>query len=244
MYGFIKEVFLQIFNYLLPPTCLNCSAVVSQNGRLCAKCFSKINFIDGSVCDVCGAPFELEEEEQTICAACLKKMPKYDKSRSAVVYDVFSKDMILNFKYKDRTEAAPYFADWLLRAGKVFFENEKIDFIVPVPLHRFRFWKRKFNQAALLSKMVAKKTGIKVNYDDLQRVKNTVPQAKLGRSQRKNNIKGAFRVRQKAKIKDMNILIVDDIMTTGATINECAIELKKAGANKIFVLTIAKTTNH
>ena len=160
--------------------------------------------------------------------------------RSAFVYDDISKNMLLLLKFFDKTSCASTLAKFMVHAGSDIIK-EKPDLIIPVPLHYMRLIKRKYNQSALLANEISKLTDIKCDLFSLKRCKNTVPQVKFAGRERIRNIRGAFVVKKPENIKGKNIVLIDDVMTTGSTLKECAIALKKAGAKKIYALTAART---
>ena len=186
-------------------------------------------------------PFDVPVEDGTLCGMCLDRNPVYDRARSAIVYDDNSKRLILSFKHGDRLHHVPAMAAWLARVGEELIAQT--DLIVPVPLHRWRLFKRRYNQAALLARSMAQLVKRPVGVDVLCRVRSTPSQGKMNREERRKNVKGAIIVnsRYMEKIKGKNILLVDDVLTTGATVNECARILQAAGASSVDVLTLMRT---
>ncbi len=232
----------QILNLLFPPQCLNCDVRVPTHGTLCLSCWQKIQFISDPMCDCCGLPFDYDIGNKALCAQCMQKLPPYAHIRSVFRYDENSRKLITRFKYSDHTQFANIYGAWLAKAGENLLADT--DIIIPVPLHYFRFVQRHFNQSALLAGFLSKKSGIKAIPDALKRNRHTTPQTGLNRSQREKNVKGAFviNLRYKATIKGKNILLIDDVMTTGSTIEQCTKTLLKAGAMKVNILTLARTT--
>lgn len=226
---------------VFPPRCLGCKVVVEEAHRLCGECWKQLAFISAPYCQCCGHPFSLAVSSDMLCAQCLRETPVFSKARSVLHYDAASKNLILGMKFYDRTELVPLFAEWLKQWISLL--PAEIDYIVPVPLHRWRLWKRRFNQAALLSYALSHKTGIRVMVDALIRTRYTTPQADLTRLQRLENVKGVFAPNPKrhTQISGANIVLIDDVMTTMATINACTRALKKAGAENVYVLTLART---
>jgi len=166
----------------------------------------------------------------------MKKAPAFSMARSVLEYDDFSKQLILAYKHGDRTNLTPLLVKFLLQAENVIFQN--VDMIIPVPLHWTRFWKRRYNQSSLLGKALGKKLGIPCYSNILKRVRMTESQGKKTRQAREKNIKNAFRVARPDAIKGKKILLIDDVMTTGATITECTKILRKAGAKEVKVITL------
>ncbi len=230
-----------VLNLLFPPQCLNCDERVPTHGTLCLACWQKITFISDPMCDCCGLPFDYDIGGQALCAECIKTQRPYSRARTAFRYDENSSKLITRFKYSDQTQLAKIYGAWLTKAGKELLPGT--DAIIPVPLHYFRFLTRRFNQSALLAQSISKATGIKTLPDAIKRKRYTTPQTGLSKAQRKNNVKGAFAVNKRClpSIKGKNILLVDDVMTTGSTIEQCTKTLLKAGATRVNVLTLART---
>ncbi len=229
---------------LLPPLCLACDARVTEHGTLCAKCWSDIQFIAAPYCGTCGAPFDTPVGEGEICAACLTNPPIYAAARSAMLYDDASKRLILGFKHGDRIHMVHTLAGWMQRAGHELWQDA--DLIMPVPLHRWRLFKRRYNQAALLAKSLGEATGKHVLVDGLLRLKPTPTQGHRNRKERQANVKGAFGINPHhlTAIKDKNIILIDDVLTTGATLNECSRTLLDAGAKSVKTLTLARVKSY
>jgi ComF family protein len=160
--------------------------------------------------------------------------------RSAFVYDENSKKLVIDFKFHDKTSSAEVLANMLFVAGKdIWAENP--DYLIPVPLHRRRLHSRRYNQSALLCKYLSKKVLVEVDYFSLERVLNTVPQVSLSGTRRKNNLKNAFALNSAEKFKGKSVVLIDDVKTTGSTLRECALVLRKAGVKNIYTLTLAQT---
>lgn len=184
---------------------------------------------------------EENTQEKMLCAGCLKhKRTFYRLSRSAVIYDNSSKNLILSFKFFDQTENANLLSAMLKIAGKDIFA-EGVDLIIPVPLHYTRLLKRKYNQSGLLAQKLSDMTSIPYNNFALIRSRKTKPQVEVSGKERVINVKNAFSVKNQKLVKGKRIVLIDDIMTTGSTVKECAIALKKAGAKSVDILTIART---
>ncbi len=232
--GFWKH----ILDCVLPPRCISCGAVLNGEQGLCSDCFNKIDFISFPYCPHCGRPYE--NAESGLCAQCLKeKHPIFRMSRSAYRYTEESKPLILAFKFYDRTDNAPVLAQMMYRAGADILK-EGVDVIVPVPLHFSRLIKRRYNQSALLAKYLGKLSGVKVDYTSVLRHRHTRPQVEFSGKARVKNVKDAFRVKRPERIAGKRVLLIDDVMTTGSTLRECALVLKKAGAVSVDTLTVAR----
>jgi ComF family protein len=230
-----------VLDFLYPPLCIACRGQVAQPGALCAACWQKIAFLDGPGCACCGMPFDLDPGPDTVCAACLADPPDFDSARAVMRYDEESRGPILALKHADRLDLVPGFARWLDRAGRALLDDS--DFIVPVPLHPGRLWLRRYNQAAELSRALALLAQRPVLADGLRRVRATRSQGEMpSASARKRNMQGAFAVPDaaRAQIGGRAALLIDDVLTTGATANACARVLKRAGAAKVHVLALAR----
>ena len=231
-----------LINFLFPYQCLRCGKILDSAGYLCESCVEEINFIKPPYCHKCGHPLQEENiNKKMLCAGCLKnKRSFYRLSRSAVIYDNSSKNIILSFKFFDQTENANLLSAMIKIAGKDIFA-EGVDLIIPVPLHYTRLIKRKYNQSALLAQKLSKMTAVPYNNLVLIRSRKTKPQVEVSGKERITNVKNAFGVKNPQFIKGKRIVLIDDIMTTGSTVKECALVLKKAGAKSIDILTIART---
>ncbi len=238
------EIFEKLLNFIFPRRCLKCGKSLFEDGYLCDKCVEEINFITPPYCYKCGHPInELTADGKMLCASCAgKKRHFFRIMRSAFVYDNSNKNLILGFKFFDKTENATLLAAMLKIAGKDIF-SQGADIIVPVPLHYSRLIKRKYNQSVILADKLSKMVGIPVDRFSLIRHKKTRPQVEFSGRQRVNNVKNAFSVKNPENIKGKRIILIDDVLTTGSTIKECASVLKKAGAKSIDVLTVARTAD-
>ena len=175
---------------------------------------------------------------EVLCAACLESPPLFRQARAALIYDDASKALILRFKHGDQLQAVRVLTPWLAEAGAELIAQA--DVFVPVPLHRWRLLKRRYNQSALLAARLARQSGKAAAVDALVRVRATPPQGHLKRAERAANVRGAFRVRDARAIAGKRVLLVDDVMTTGATLNACAGALLDAGALSVDVLCVAR----
>lgn len=207
-------------------------------GGLSAEAWSRIHFLDGPVCDGCGTPFEFDPGAR--CAACLARPRAFDAARAACLYDEASRDPILKLKHADRLDLAPLLARWLSRAARDLLAEA--DAIAPVPLHPLRLLNRRYNQAAEIARPLSRLAGVPYLPDALVRRRQTETQGGKSGSGRRRNVAGAFvvppsRVR---RIEGRRILLVDDVMTTGATLEGCARALKAAGAARVDVAVVAR----
>ena len=234
-----------VLDVVLPPRCLACGDTVMRQGSLCGPCWGGLRFISAPLCACCGLPFEVDPGPESdgsgvLCGACVRRQPTFDSARSVMVYDDGSRDLVLGFKHGDQTHGAPAFAAWLQRVGSGLLAEA--DLIAPVPLHRWRLVKRRYNQAALLANALGRLGEVPVIPDLLVRRRRTRSQGGLDRDARARNVRAAFAVgrRHAGATAGKRIILVDDVLTTGATVEECAKVLKRAGAAHVGVLTLAR----
>lgn len=230
-----------LLDLLLPPRCLGCGTPVATQGRLCAGCWTALVFLGPPQCRICGYPLPHALPEAPLCGGCASSPPAYDRARAAFRYDERARGLILAFKHADRTDIAPAFGRWLARAGADLVTDT--DVIAPVPLHRWRLLKRGYNQAAILATALGHECGLAVVPDLLQRTRATPSQQGLsGRARAENITQAAFRVHpwHAGRVDGRRILLIDDVLTTGATIGACARVLRRAGAVGVDVLTLAR----
>lgn len=233
----------RIADLLLPPVCLSCRSLTADHGGLCARCWARVDFIEPPVCDRLGIPLPYALGEPIVSAAALADPPKYDRARAVARYGDVMRDLIQGLKYRDRHEGTKLFGRWLVHAGRALLADA--DMLVPVPLYRLRLWSRRFNQAALLASRVSEITGIPCEPFVLQRTRRTASQVGLTPEQRRRNVAGAFAVlRDKHRqVQGKTLVLVDDVITTGATADASARALRRAGAARVDVLALARVVD-
>lgn len=231
-----------LIDSVLPPRCPITGEMVDSQGMLSAQSWKDLSFITSPYCHACGFPFEfsMDEGAENLCAGCLAKRPRYDKARSALTYNDQSRNLILGFKSGDQTQFVVAMVPWLFQAGAEYWDEA--DVIMPVPLHRWRLLRRRYNQSVLMGRALAKRVGVAFVPDGLVRQRPTVVQGHLNASQRHKNVAAAFAIHPKrlGDVAGKKIVLVDDVYTTGSTVEECTRALKEAGADKVFVLTLAR----
>ena len=224
---------------LYPPTCLACRAATDAQGALCPRCWSAMRFIERPFCERLGTPFDQELGEGLLSPQAMADPPVFARARAVARFeDGPARKLAHRLKYSDRAELARPIARWMARAGADILADA--DFLIPVPLHRLRLWKRRFNQAALLAKEVSRWTGKPCDVGALLRVKATRSQVGLSRIQRAENLQGAFRVAEGASVRGRNVILIDDVLTSGATANAASRVLLRAGAKRVDVLVFAR----
>lgn len=238
-----RKAAVKLADFVLPPLCLVCRSPVLGHGGLCANCWPGIDFIEPPRCDVLGIPLPFPSAETVVSAAALANPPVYDRARAVARYDGVMRELVHAFKYGDRHEGVKLFCRWMRHSGADVLEDAEI--LIPVPLARVRLWSRRFNQSALLARALSRATDIPDNPYSLKRTRWTVSQVGLSTEQRKANVAGAFRVpeQQRAGIAGRNVILIDDVITTGATANACARALKRAGAARVDVLALARVVD-
>jgi ComF family protein len=236
----MKPLLRWMLDTLLPPSCLACDAPVEKAGQFCLLCFRPANFITAPFCACCGVPLPFAEAggAEQKCSTCMAHPPLFTQARAALRYDDTAKRMILPLKYADHTEAVNGLAGLMRRPGEALLQAANL--VVPVPLHISRLRARKFNQAALLAIQLARLTGRPLGVDALVRIRATAPLEGLGRAARQAELADAIVLRPGVEVAGKRVLVVDDVMTSGATANACAAALHAGGARQVDVLTAAR----
>src|ERR1700738_2689955 len=222
----------------LAPGRLPCGEMVDEPDVVCARCWAVITFFAPPWCVGCGLPFPHPMGEDALCGACARERRSWDRARAVLRYDKNSLRLVLGLKHGDRTHLAGAFGRWMHRAGREVLAGA--DLLVPVPLHWTRLFQRRYNQAALLAQAVRSAGGPEVAADWLVRRRRTPAQGHLGPVARERHVRGAFAMRGRRSVAGKRVVIVDDVLTTGATVAECARVLKRAGASSVGVLTLAR----
>jgi ComF family protein len=224
----------------LPPLCPSCRAPLADARGLCAACWSKLTFITRPYCERLGIPFAYDAGPGLLSLEAIADPPAYGRARAVAAYDDIAAKLVHALKYGDRLDLAPTLGRWMATAGADVLNDA--DALVPVPLHWRRLWARRFNQSAALAHAIGKARDVPVVRDALRRVKATPQQVGLSRNERALNMQGAFRApeRGKAAVVDRRLLLVDDVLTSGATVEACARALLRAGAANVDVLVFAR----
>lgn len=222
-----------------PPGCIACGSATGEPHTLCAACWRGMRFVERPYCERLGTPFPVDLGMSLVSPAAIADPPVFARARTVVRYDEAARQLVARLKYSDRLDLAPALGRMMARAGAELARDA--DVVVPVPLHRVRLWRRRYNQSMELARPVAAAFDIPCDPSLLARVKRTRPQVGLSRAQRGENLQGAFRVPDgaKARLRGRRVLLVDDVMTTGATANAAARALLRGGAAAVDLLTFA-----
>lgn len=247
--GLVRRALTRLSDIVMPPVCLVCRTPVGGHDALCAPCWRDVDFIRPPVCDRLGLPMPFDTapfgtEGPMISAAAAADPPPYERARAVAAYSGAMRALVHGLKFHDRHDVRRLLGRWLVEAGGVLIEGA--DMVVPVPLARRRLLLRRFNQAATLSQEIARLTGLRYEPMVLARTRATPSQVGLSRPARRRNVAGAFAVPRRfaARVAGANVLVVDDVITTGATVGACAKVLLKAGAARVDVLALALVTDH
>jgi ComF family protein len=238
-----------LLDLLLPPLCFCCEAPVEAQGRLCAACFRQTNFITEPCCARCGVPFAAAAPGVAalgvaplggVCPSCLDAPPLFGRARAALRYDVRGRQLILPLKHADRPEVAAMLAPHMARAGAALLRQA--DLLVPVPLHRQRLFQRRYNQAALLARAITRRTGVPALLDVLIRHRATESLGEKSAAERAATVADAFALRpaRAGLLGGRSVVLIDDVMTSGATANACTATLLAGGARSVDVLVAAR----
>jgi ComF family protein len=236
----LRRAGASILALLYPPVCIACQAATGEPHALCAVCWSGIRFIERPYCERLGTPFAVDLGQPLLSPAAIADPPVFGRARAVAEYDGATALLVHRLKYDDRPELGRAMGVMMVRAGAELLGEA--DVIVPVPLHRWRLWRRRFNQAMALAAWVSAGSGVPCDPFLLARVKSTRRQVGLTRAQRQENLQGAFRVpaETRARLKGRRVLLVDDVLTTGATANAASRALLRGGAASVDILAFAR----
>lgn len=228
-----------LVDLVTPSLCLICDGAVEEPASLCVGCWAKLRHLDEPVCNMLGTPFAYDQGEASLSAEALADPPAWDRARAAIIFTDEGARLVHALKYRDRPEAGLLMARMMTRAGRQLLREA--DVVLPVPLHFFRLWQRRFNQSAFLAQHLSRLSGTPWRHDVLTRRRRTRAQVGLDQAERRRNVRNAFLVRpgQETAIWGKAVLLVDDVRTTGATAEACALALRAAGAARVDLLTFA-----
>ncbi|PPC88537.1 MAG: phosphoribosyltransferase [Hyphomicrobium sp.] len=240
----LRNAARRLIDTILPPLCLGCECRILSHDALCPTCWPKIDFIRAPLCDRLGLPLPYSSgsygtDGPIISAAAAADPPRYDRARAVAKFDGLMRDLVHDMKYQDSHNGRRLFGRWLADAGRELLTDA--DALVPIPLARFRLLSRRFNQAQILASEVQRLTAIPVRHFALLRTRSTARQVGMSRGQRQRNVAGAFVVPERAlgEVAGKKIILIDDVITTGATVSAAAQAMKKVGAARVDVLALA-----
>lgn len=241
-HGFAARVPRAVLDVALPTLCAACREPVAGEG-LCPSCWSQLSFIAPPYCPRLGIPFVYDPGPDILSMQAIADPPAFHRARAAVRYDDIARTLVHALKYQDRTDLAPIMGRWMARAGDELLADA--DLLIPVPLHWRRAWSRRYNQSGALAKIIAKHGPAKVTGDMLRRVRPTQQQIGLSKSERAANVQGAFAVTpdKASEVHDRHIVLIDDVLTSGATADACARALLRAKAKQVDVLVFARVVD-
>lgn len=242
MLGALRAVPRLAIDIALPALCISCREPVAGEG-VCAACWAKLSFIAPPFCARLGIPFVYDPGPGLLSMEAIANPPAYQRARAAVRYDDVARTMVHALKYQDRTDLAPAMGRWMARAGRELLKEA--DMLVPVPLHWRRAWSRRYNQSGALARVIGRSVGLPVTGNILRRVRPTQQQIGLSRSERADNVQGAFKVpsEKKSSVQGRRIVLIDDVLTSGATVDACSRALLRARAASVDVLVFARVVD-
>ena len=235
-----RRIFSALGTLCFPPHCAACKAATEPGIHVCAECSETAQRIESPFCQRCSQPFDGAITQEFTCANCADRELHFECAVAAYLSHGVVRNFIHAFKYERQFHLRRPLADWLAQVlDDPRISARPFDALVPVPLHHIRFREREFNQAAELAELVSRRCGIPVSHA-LKRTRYTSTQTKLDRAERMENLRGAFRVRHTARVKERHLVLVDDVFTTGSTVEECSRVLMRAGAASVRVITVAR----
>ena len=230
----------RLFQFILPSQCPCCETYLEEGRKgICPDCFSKIRWIAPPFCSICGMPFVSTEVENHPCGACVKKTKYFTMARALGYYEGPLQETIHRWKYEGKSSLSPIFGEWMAEKFPHYWDPKGFDLILPVPLHIRRLRERGFNQALLLAKELSRRTGIPCRMRVLQKKVPTLPQVQLSGAEREKGVRGSFHILRGEELEGKTVLLVDDVYTTGATVNECSKVLLAAGTARVDIFTLA-----
>jgi ComF family protein len=238
----IRQAARLALDVALPTLCVSCREPVDGEG-VCAACWAKLSFIAPPYCPKLGIPFVYDPGPDMLSMEAIADPPAYARARAAVRYDEVARTLVHALKYQDRTDLAPIMGRWMARAGRELLE--RADMLIPVPLHWRRAWHRRYNQSGALARVIGEQSGVTLRGDLLARVRATEQQVGLSRAQRASNVQGAFEVsrERRSEVAGRRAVLVDDVLTSGATLDACARALLRAKAAQVDVLVFARVVD-
>ena len=240
--GAWKQTARLALDIALPTLCVACREPVAGDG-VCATCWAKLSFIAPPFCPRLGIPFVYDPGPELLSMEAIANPPAYARARAAVRYDDVARTLVHALKYQDRTDLAPAMGRWMARAGRELLDEA--DVLIPVPLHWRRGWSRRYNQSGALARVIERQSGVKLAPEALRRVRPTQQQVGLSRSQRASNVQGAFKIAdsKRSQIQGRRVVVIDDVLTSGATVDACARALLRAKAASVDVLVFARVVD-
>lgn len=229
------RLFRSLLDFALPPRCGGCGAITDDVDSFCVECWRELEFLGASGCVRCGLPLEATDSET--CGACLARPPRLERIRAAVAYGDISRSIAIRLKYGRNVGLARTMSRYM---HALIADVPCDSMLVPVPLHRGRLWSRGFNQAAIVARDLSRRTGVEVAVDALSRIRPTAPLKGMNMRQRRRTVAGAFRVNPRTRLNGRTIILIDDVLTTGSTANACARVLKRAGAERVDLVSWAR----
>jgi len=242
MFTRIRLLIERLLQFPLPPQCPCCETFLEEgeNG-FCPDCLAGIRWIEPPFCSICGTPFVSKEAGTHACPSCLTRKRYFTMARALGCYEGSLQKIIHRWKYQGKASVTPYLGEWITERFYRYWNPRVLDLLVPVPLHPKRLRERGFNQALLLARALSRRTEIPCQGRILQKKRPTPPQVQLDGGERERGVKGAFHIADREGVEGKTILLIDDVYTTGATVNECSKVLIRGGAKRVDVLTLAHT---